>query len=86
VQVSLELVTTSLMEIPTEAIPSKDESALVAVVSDDKANFRKVSVADIDGKMVRLTSVLSVGELLILNPGFGISEWMRVEPAIVAPK
>ena len=87
VQVSLTLKTTPLVEIPVEALLSKDETALVAVVSDDnKANFRKVSVADSDGKMVRLTSGLSEGELVILNPGFGISEGMHVEPVSIAPK
>jgi membrane fusion protein, multidrug efflux system len=87
VQVSLTLRTTPLVEIPADALLSKDETALVAVVSDDnKANFRKVSVADSDGKMVRLTSGLSEGELVILNPGFGISEGMHVEPVSIAPK
>ncbi len=87
VQVSLTLKTTPLVEIPVEALLSKDETALVAVVSDDnKANFRKVSVADSDGKMVRLTSGLSEGELVILNPGFGISEGMHVVPVSITPK
>ncbi|MGE5750998.1 MAG: efflux RND transporter periplasmic adaptor subunit [Nitrospirota bacterium] len=87
VQVSLTLRTTPLVEIPADALLSKDETALVAVVSSDKkANFRKVSVADSDGKMVRLISGLSEGELVILNPGFGISEGMHVEPVSIAPK
>ncbi len=87
VQVSLTLSTTPLVEIPAEALLSKDETVLVAVISgDNKANFRKVSVADSDGKMVRLTSGLSEGELVILNPGFGISEGMHVEAVSVTPK
>jgi membrane fusion protein (multidrug efflux system) len=87
VQVSLTLRTIPLVEIPAEALLSKDEIALVAVVSgDNKANFRKVTVADSDGKMVRLTSGLSEGELVILNPGFGVSEGMHVEPVSIAPK
>src|SRR5512143_126215 len=87
VQVSLTLRTTPLVEIPADALLSKDETALVAVVSsDNKANFRKVSVADSDGKMVRLISGLSEGELVILNPGFGISEGLHVEPVSIAPK
>jgi len=81
VQVSLTLKTTPLVEIPAEALLSKDETASVAVVSaDNKARFRKVVVADSDGKMVRLTSGLSEGESVILSPGFGISEGMHVEP------
>jgi len=87
VQVSITLRTIPLVEIPAEALLSKDETALVAVVSgDNKANFRKVSVADSDGKMVRLASGLSEGELVILNPGFGVSEGMHVEPVSIAPK
>ena len=87
VQVSITLRTIPLVEIPADALLSKDETALVAVVSgDNKANFRKVSVADSDGKMVRLTSGLSEGELVILNPGFGVSEGMHVEPVSIAPK
>ena len=87
VQVSLTLKTTPLVEIPVEALLSKDEIALVAVVSgDNNVSFRKVSVADSDGKMVRLISGLSEGELVILNPGFGISEGMHVDPVSIAPK
>jgi len=87
VQVSLALRTTPLVEIPADALLSKNETALVAVVSDDnKASFRTVSIADSDGKMVRLTSGLSEGELVILNPGFGISEGMRIEPVSITPK
>jgi RND family efflux transporter MFP subunit len=86
-QVSLTLTTTRLVEIPAEALLSKDETALVAVVSgDNKASFRKVAVADSDGKMVRLISGLSEGESVILNPGFGISEGMHVEPVHMVPK
>lgn len=86
-QVSLTLKTTPFVEIPAEALFSKDETSFVAVVSsDDKASFRKVVVADSDGKTVRVTSGLSEGELVILNPGFGISEGMHVEPVRVAPK
>ena len=81
VSVSLTLATTPLVEIPAEALLSKNEASLVAVVSgDNKASFRKVAVADSDGKMVRLISGLSEGESVVLNPGFGISEGMHVEP------
>jgi membrane fusion protein (multidrug efflux system) len=87
VQVSLTIGTTPLVEIPADALLSKNETAFVAIVSDDnKAVFRKVSVADSDGKMVRLTSGLSEGDSVILNPGFGISEGMHVEPVSIAPK
>jgi membrane fusion protein (multidrug efflux system) len=87
VQVSLMLRTTPFVEIPAAALLSKNDTALVAVVSDDnKASFRAVSVANSDGKMVRLASGLSEGELVILNPGFGISEGMLVEPVSIDPK
>ncbi len=87
VQVSLTLKTTPLVEIPAEALLSKDETASVAVVSaDNRVNFRKVTVADSDGKMVRLASGLSRGEEVVLNPGFGIAEGMHVEPVRAAAK
>ena len=87
VQVSLALATTPLVEIPAEALLSKNETASVAVVSaDNKASFRRVIVADSDGKMVRLNSGLSEGETVVLNPGFGISEGMHVEPVRAVPK
>ncbi len=86
-QVSLTFATPPLVEIPAEALLSKNESASVAVVSaDNKASFRKVTVADSDGKMVRLISGVSEGDTLILNPGFAISEGMHVDPVRVAPK
>ncbi|MGE5237818.1 MAG: efflux RND transporter periplasmic adaptor subunit [Chloroflexota bacterium] len=87
VQVSLMLKTAPLVEIPAEALLSKGETGSIATVSgDNKASFRKVVVADSDGKMVRLPSGLSEGELVILNPGFGISVGMHVEPVRIAPK
>ena len=87
VQVSLTLATTPLVEIPAEALLSKDDTAYVAVVTaENKANFRKVTVADSDGKMVRLTSGLSEGESVVLNSGFGLSEGMHVEPVRSVPK
>jgi len=87
VQVSLTLETTPLVEIPAEALLSKNETASVAVVSaDNKTNFRRVTVADSDGKMVRISSGLSEGDTVVLNPGFGISEGMLVEPVRVPSK
>jgi len=87
VQVALTLATAPLVEIPAEALLSKDDTASVAVVTaDNKASFRKVTVADSDGKMVRLTSGLAEGESVVLNPGFGISEGMHVEPVRSVPK
>jgi RND family efflux transporter MFP subunit len=87
VQVSLTFATTPLVEIPAEALLSRSETASVAVVSaDNKVNIRKVTVADSDGKLVRLASGLSEGETVVLNPGFGIAEGMHVEPVRAASK
>jgi multidrug efflux pump subunit AcrA (membrane-fusion protein) len=81
------LKTAPLVEIPAAALLSKGETSSIATVSgDNKVSFRRVEVADSDGKMVRLTSGLSEGELVVLNPGLGISEGMQVKPVRIAPK
>jgi len=45
-----------------------------------------VVVSEGDGKVVRLSSGLEEGELVILSPGFGILEGERVEPVRVFTK
>lgn len=81
VQVSLKLRTTPFIEIPAEALLMKDERGLVGIITEgNRVSFRRVVVAESDGKVVRLRSGLEEGERVVLNPGFGISEGQHVQP------
>jgi membrane fusion protein (multidrug efflux system) len=81
VQVSVKFKTAPTIEIPADALVMKGEQTFVAVVTaDNKVKNRPVVVADSDGKVVRLSSGLDDGELVIRNPGFAISDNEQVQP------
>ncbi len=87
VQVSLTLKTAPAVEIPAEALLMKGDSPAVAVISPDhKVGFRPVVILDSDAKTVSLSSGLKEGELVILNPGWGIAEGAQVRPIVPAAK
>jgi membrane fusion protein, multidrug efflux system len=81
VQVSLKLKTAQSIEIPAEALLMKEDKAFVAIISqDNKVGFRPVIAASSDGKTVRISSGLEEGQQLVLNPGFGITDGVQVQP------
>jgi membrane fusion protein (multidrug efflux system) len=87
VQVSLALRTVPYVEVPADAILPKGDKTFVAVIADgNKVNFRQIVVAESDGKSVKIQSGLNEGEVLVLNPGFGIAEGARVQPVHVTKK
>ncbi|MDQ5986311.1 MAG: Multidrug resistance protein MdtA [Syntrophus sp. SKADARSKE-3] len=84
VQVRLTLKTASFVEVPAAALLIRGDKAFVAVLaSGNKANFRPVEVLDSDGKSVRLRSGLQAGEMIILNPGTGITDGEQVRPTVI---
>ncbi len=81
VQVVLKLSSPPFVQIPAEALLMRGEKALAAVVGDgNRVTFRPLTIAESDGKTVRLSSGLSRGERVILNPGWGITEGAVVQP------
>jgi hypothetical protein len=51
---------------------------LVAVIADgNKVNFRQIVISESNGKSVKIQSGLSKGEIVVLDPGFGITEGAR---------
>ncbi len=85
VRVTLKLKTTPSVEIPANALLTKGEQAFVAVIArGNKVSFRPVTVTDSDGKTVQIASGLEEEQLVVLNPGFGITEGAQVQPVTVS--
>ena len=83
VQVSLTMRGPAYVQVPADALLSRGEKAFVAVVrADNRVEFRSVTPADSDGRMVRLAAGLAEGERVALNPGTGIVEGEVVRPVV----
>jgi len=83
--VLLKLTAIPAVQIPAEALLMKNEKSMVAVLtSDNRVRFRPVVIADSDAKTVRLVSGLKLGEKVVLNPGWGISDGDQVQPVPMA--
>ncbi len=81
VQVALMLRTVPSVEVPADAVLPRGDKTLVAVVSDgNRVSFRQIVIAESDGKTVKIHSGLNEGEVVVLNPGFGISDGAQVQP------
>jgi membrane fusion protein (multidrug efflux system) len=81
VKVSLTIRTPSYVEIPVQALVSRPDKTLVAILNDEnKVSFREVTVADSDGKVVKISLGLKEGDQVILNAGQGIQEGEKVRP------
>lgn len=76
-----ESATDPTSEIPADALIAKDDQTLVGVVTkENKVNSRPVIVLENDGKVVRLSKGVEVGERVVLNPGFETGEEVQVQP------
>ena len=81
VQATLTLSAPPYLQVPATAVYTVEEKSFVAVVTDDnRVNFRKVTIAESDGKMLRLSEGVKQGELVALNPGTGLVEGELVQP------
>jgi membrane fusion protein (multidrug efflux system) len=81
VKVSLTISTLPYVEMPVEALISRADKTLVAILSDhNTVSLHKVTIADSDGKVVKLSSGLKEGQQVILNAGQGIQEGEKVQP------
>jgi len=76
-----ESATDPTSKIPADALIAKDDQTLVGVVTkENKVNSRPVIVLENDGKVVRLSKGVEVGERVVLNPGFETGEEVQVQP------
>jgi RND family efflux transporter MFP subunit len=81
VSVSLELSSAPQIELPVEALLTREGKTQVAVVGDgDRVQLVSVTVASDDGTSVRLASGLSGGERVALDLGDRAHEGQKVQP------
>ena len=77
----------SVMAVPADAVVSRNEGQMVAVVGpDQRVHFRKVVVARDTGSNVEVTAGLSVGDRVVLNPTDEVREGAQVDVAVPAAK
>jgi len=84
VRVFIRVKTPPLAEIPVEALVTRQDKAFVPVVdASGHLRYRPVSIADDDGKNVRLLDGVAVGERVALNVGNEVEDGAQVQ--VVAP-
>ena len=87
VNVSLEVKTPPLVQVPVEALVMKGDKTTVAVVdAGSKVHYRPVVVADDDGSTMRLVSGLKPGEQVALNLGNEVDDGAPVQIVAAAAK
>jgi membrane fusion protein, multidrug efflux system len=85
VQVALTLAAPPYLQIPASAVYSQGEQSLVAVIgNDNRVSFRKVTIAESDGKLLKLSGGVQQGERVALTPGTGLTEGELVQPVAEA--
>ena len=81
VYVSMKIKTTPHLAIPAEALVLHNGKHTVIVVTPDNTiHYREISIADDDGKMIRVLSGLQEGETVALNLGNTIEDGSHVRP------
>ncbi len=81
VQVSLRVATPPYLQLPVQALVIRNGDPLVPVVTtDNKVHYRKVDLANNDGKSLFIRSGVSEGERVALNLGESVQEGQKVRP------
>jgi membrane fusion protein, multidrug efflux system len=81
VQVNLRVRTGSHVEVPAEALTVRGEKPYVAVLgTDSKVRIRPVTIAESDGKTLRLREGIKAGEKVVVSPGAGLADGEHVQP------
>jgi RND family efflux transporter MFP subunit len=76
----------TVLAIPADAVVSRNEGQMVAVIGPDKrVHYRKVVVSRDTGSNVEVTSGVSVGDQLVLNPTDEVREGTIVDIHADAP-
>ena len=72
---------------PSDAVVSRNEGQMVAVVGPDKrVHFRKVTISRDTGSNIEVTAGLSVGDQVVLNPTDEVREGAPVEIRVAEVK
>jgi RND family efflux transporter MFP subunit len=86
VQVSLQIKSPPYLEAPVESLAVKnDKNFLTVVSSDNTLTYKPIEIADNDGKILRIVSGVSEGDLVALNVGDTLPEGSKVRPIIETP-
>jgi RND family efflux transporter MFP subunit len=78
-QVALDVKAAPQLEIPVEALVTRDNKEMTPVIVAGRVAYRPVVVADNDGKFVRLVSGLNPGDKVGLNLGNSVNDGDAVE-------
>jgi RND family efflux transporter MFP subunit len=78
-QVALEVKAAPQLEIPVEALVTRDNKEMAPVILGGRVAYRPVVVADNDGRFVRIVSGLNAGESVGLNLGNSVNDGDVVE-------
>ena len=82
VRATMKLDTPPALAIPADAVFLRDGKAIVVVVDGGKAHFTPVETGDDDGRIVRVLSGLTEGQLVALHVGDEISDGSAVQPVV----
>jgi membrane fusion protein, multidrug efflux system len=81
VEVEIKIRVPSLVQIPAEALLTRDGQPFAAVVdSSHRVHFRPLHLADDDGETARVLDGVSAGEMVALNLGQGVDDGELVQP------
>ena len=81
VDVEIKIGVPSLVQIPAEAVVVRDNQPFAAVVDNShRVRLRPLHLADDDGDAARVLDGVSVGELVMLNPGQAVDDGELVQP------
>jgi membrane fusion protein, multidrug efflux system len=82
-RVTMKLDTPPALAIPADAVFLRDGTPVVVVVDGGKARFTSIETGDDDGRIVRVISGLSEGQVIALHVGDEVSDGSPVQA--VAP-
>ena len=81
VQVTVQVHTPTLLEVPVEALVEQQGKTMLAVVTpDDTIHFQEVKVSNNDGQSVSLLSGVDAGQKVAMNLGTTLQEGAHIRP------
>jgi RND family efflux transporter MFP subunit len=78
-QVALDVKAAPQLEIPVEALVTRDNKEMAPVIVGGRVAYRPVVVADNDGRFVRIVSGLNAGDQVGLNLGNSVNDGDAVD-------
>jgi multidrug efflux pump subunit AcrA (membrane-fusion protein) len=78
-QVALDVKTSPQLEIPVEALVTRDNKQMVPVIVGGRVRYQAVVAGDNDGRFLRIVSGLNVGDKVGLNLGNSVNDGDAVD-------